>query len=186
MSPPMSLFIASLLAFGLTLTRPDLNDWAIVAASAVLASLVLWVKGGGHRGWFRAPAVVIDGSNVLFWKETGPGLEPLQEVLKALKARGVKAGVIFDANVGYLLHGKYMDDRHLAEALNLPTDRVLVVGRGTQADPIILRAARETGARVVTNDRYRDWAADFPEVAKKGFLIRGGFRNGSVWFDESA
>lgn len=36
----------------------------------------------------------------------------------------------------------------------------------------------------MTNDRYRDWQADFPEVAAPGFLIRGGVRDGAVWLQD--
>lgn len=41
---------------------------------------------------------------------------------------------------------------------------------GTDADYFILSFARELDARVVSNDRYRDRASAFPEVADR--LIR--------------
>ena len=44
-------------------------------------------------------------------------------------------------------------------------------------------AARDLGARIVSNDRYRDWAADHPEVATPGHLVRGGYREGALWLD---
>lgn len=37
------------------------------------------------------------------------------------------------------------------------------------------------GARIVTNDRYRDWAEAHPEIATPGHLIRGGWREGKLW-----
>ena len=80
---------------------------------------------------------------------------------------------MFDANAGYLLIGKYQHDKALARVLGLPTDRVMVVPKGTPADPMILRAARDYGAPVVSNDRFKDWAKDFPEVKTKGHLITG-------------
>ena len=51
---------------------------------------------------------------------------------------------------------------------------------------LILDAARHLDARVVTNDRYRDWAGDYPEVTKSGFLIRGGFGKKGLWLNEKA
>jgi hypothetical protein len=35
----------------------------------------------------------------------------------------------------------------------------------------------------VTNDRFRDWAEDFPDVAATAALIRGGYREGRLWLD---
>ncbi|SDZ60416.1 hypothetical protein SAMN05444004_13012 [Jannaschia faecimaris] len=43
--------------------------------------------------------------------------------------------------------------------------------------------ARDMGAIVVTDDRYRDWADDFPEVRRKGHLVRGGYRDGKLWLN---
>jgi hypothetical protein len=90
---------------------------------------------------------------------------------------------VFDANAGYKLSGRYMDDRPLAFVLGLPTDRVLVVPRGEPADPVILKAARELGASVLSNDRFRDWAEQFPEVAQPGHLLRGGYHGGVLWME---
>jgi len=51
------------------------------------------------------------------------------------------------------------------------------------ADSYLLTVARDDNAPIVTNDRYRDWADDFPEIARPGRLIRGGYRNGTLWLD---
>ena len=60
---------------------------------------------------------------------------------------------------------------------------LVVVNKGTPADITILAAAKDSGARIVTNDRYRDWADVHPEVREPGYLIRGGYRDGKLWFD---
>ena len=85
---------------------------------------------------------------------------------------------------GYLLAGKYQDDAVMAKRLGLPEDRVLVVPKGTIADSYLLTVARDHDAPIVTNDRYRDWADDFPEITEPGRLIRGGYRDGALWLDE--
>jgi hypothetical protein len=90
---------------------------------------------------------------------------------------------MFDANAGYKLAGQYLHDGALGRQLGLPKDRVMVVPRGTPADPMILTAARDLNARIVTNDRYRDWIETYPEINNPGHLIRGGFRNGQLWLD---
>ena len=41
-------------------------------------------------------------------------------------------------------------------------------------------------APIVTNDRYRDWAGEYPEIAEPGRLIRGGYRDGVLWLDDIA
>jgi len=131
----------------------------------------------------RRTTLLIDGSNVMHWCDGKPSLTPVREVVRVLEAAGFRPGVIFDANVGYKLVGRYRDDRHLARALGLPEAQVLVVPKGQPADPVLLAVARERGARIVTNDRYRDWAETHPEIATPGHLIRGGWRDGALWLD---
>ncbi|GAB5448075.1 MAG: hypothetical protein Gyms2KO_29480 [Gymnodinialimonas sp.] len=134
----------------------------------------------------RPQHVVVDGSNVMHWNGEVPRLATLKEVIAALKRQGYQPGVIFDANAGYKLSDRYLDDRDFAKLLNLPGDRVLVVDKGEPADPTILAAARELGAKVVTNDRFRHWVRDFPEVLEEGHLLKGGFEDGKLWFDAAA
>ena len=117
--------------------------------------------------------VILDGSNVMHWREGKPEIQTVIAVVRYLEKRGYMPGVVFDANAGYLLMGKYQHDRALAQLLRLPEARVMVVPKGTPADPAILKAARDYGAPVVTNDRFKDWAKDFPEVKTDGHLITG-------------
>jgi Zc3h12a-like Ribonuclease NYN domain len=129
--------------------------------------------------------IVIDGSNVMHWKDETPQIASVQAVVHELKARGFAPGVVFDANAGYKLFGRYQNEKDFARLLGLPDDRVFVVPKGTQADPYLLSAARDLGARIVTRDRFRDWAEAHPEVNSAGFLIRGGYRAGSLWIEEA-
>jgi hypothetical protein len=163
----------------------DLMLLAVICGAAALFLFFLPRRRGpepailgrkGTRNW-----VVVDGSNVLHWRDGTPHIATLTEVLDALSAQGFAPGVIFDANVGYKISTRYMDDAELAKLLKLPADQVLVVHKGTPADEVILKSARDLGARVVSNDRYRDWVETHPEVAEPGFVIRGGFRRGALW-----
>ena len=176
--------ILSIIALGVSLFVPAFGDFALLAGPVALASLYLLLRAQFKRS--AAPVepsnpVVIDGSNVLFWRDNTPDIATVVAVVKALKAKGFTPGVIFDASAGYRIGDRYQDDRELARRLGLPEDRVLVVPKGTIADQYVLMAARDMGARIVTNDRYRDWAAEFPEVARDGYLIKGGVRDGKVW-----
>ncbi len=188
------ILILALCAFlaGYAWPSPDegLSDLMLLALICGFAALIVLFLPPRQRwvlGTFKAKdpcdLVVVDGSNVLHWRDGAPQMATLIEVLAALSARGMSAGVIFDANVGYKISTRYMDDAELARLLNLPPDQVLVVQKGTPADAVILKSALDLGARIVTNDRYRDWAQTYPEVNEPGFLIRGGFRQGALWLE---
>lgn len=176
-----SVLVLSGVSLAAALTLPGLSDWALLAAPCLIASAWLLLRGRGS-----APAiVVVDGSNVMHWGGGEPSLAPVRAVVASMKAGGFRPCVIFDANAGYRLEGRYRGDRALAGMLGLPERRVMVVPKGTPADPYILQAARNLGARVVSNDRYRDWAADYPEVQAGDLLVRGGYRDGELWLDEA-
>ncbi|MFN4129106.1 MAG: NYN domain-containing protein [Paracoccaceae bacterium] len=196
---PFVLFIMSFAAalFGYGLTGALDSAPVVLALLSALAALILLALGATRRGPNRrrakgraaktpARSIVIDGSNIMHWKGETPQLETLQEVVRSLADQGYKPGVVFDANAGYKLTGRYMDDRPLARALGLPADRVLVVPKGEPADPVILKAARDLGALVLSNDRFRDWAGDFPEVTQPGRVRRGGYRGGVLWMETGA
>lgn len=175
------LLLVSLGAVAASVVVAGAGDLLLLAGPGVLAGLVLlWRAWRGRRA--LRPAVV-DGSNVLFWRGNTPRLETVREVVDALVARGWTPAVVFDANVGYKIGDGYQGDAALARALGLPHDRVTVVPRGEPADPAILTLARDRGARVVSNDRFRDWQEAFPEAAGKGFALRGGYRKGRLWLD---
>jgi Zc3h12a-like Ribonuclease NYN domain len=127
--------------------------------------------------------ILVDGSNVMHWEDNTPHIEPIRRVVRALKAQGLDPGVVFDANAGWKLVGHFLGERELGQLLDLPQDQILVVPKGSPADPWLLTTARDFGARIVTNDRYRDWATDHPEVAEPGFLVHGGLTEGQVWLD---
>ena len=177
------LFLASLVGIFAALTLPDMLDLLLLAGPCAIASLILWVRAFVHRAKTGAKWIVVDGSNVMYWKDNTPQIDTVREVLGHLYAHGFTPGIMFDANAGYLLSGKYKHDGALAKLLGLPTNRVMVVSKGTPADPAILAAARDLGARVVTNDKFRDWAETYPEVHKPGHLIPGAYRAGELWLD---
>lgn len=178
---PFVLLILSLIGVALTWAMPDL---VLLAMLSALASAVVLLLAALRRLKIRRPDkpwIVVDGSNVMYWEDGVPRIDTVRQVVNRLQADGFSPGVMFDANAGYLLIGQYMRDTDLGLALRLPMDRVMVVPKGTPADLYILNAARDLKARIVTNDRYRDWAGDYPEVANDGHLIKGGYRNGTLW-----
>lgn len=184
----LALWAVCLVAAMATAFVPGLQDFGLIAVALLVGSALLVLRESPRPRPPTAPErqLVIDGSNVMHWRDATPQIETLRQVVAEVTARGFRAGVIFDANAGHKLENRYLDDGDFARRLGLSADQVLVVARGQPADPVILAAARENGASIVTNDRYRDWADDFPEVAMPGHLVRGGFRQGRLWLDDDA
>lgn len=213
MFAPLLLCLASVIAFAVAVVLPGWQDWVMLAGPMLLASAWLLLRAGlargaadrgleaysvhrqvseltgpPRRGVFarkQTPPryVVVDGSNVMHWKDNVPQIESVRAVVSQLTAAGYAPGVVFDANAGYKLMGKYRHDDALGKLLGLPQDRVMVVNKGMPADPVILASAKALGARIVSNDRFRDWADTHPEVRVPGHVIAGGYRNGQVWLD---
>ena len=148
--------------------------WSGFPAALALAAMVLvalWLFGAARRSAVPSDVGIVDGSNVMYWGDGQPDLGTVKAVVTMLRARGLRPVVWFDANAGYLVDGRYLQPKHLAWRSGLPTRAVRVAPKGTPADPLILAEARARAARVVSNDRFRDWAADYPEVVRPGYLM---------------
>jgi len=127
---------------------------------------------------YREDLVLIDGSNVMNWEvdagtASAPSLRPLAQVLAALKAKGVAAGVVFHANAGHRLEGRFMNHDDLAARLPTAAD-VLVVDRGTQADWVLVDMARQQGLVIISNDHFRDAPSARHLLKQKGFIAGEG------------
>ena len=208
MSVPRVLFLLSAAGTLLALLVPGFQDLLLLAGPCLVAATLIWMRAllGRHgaqtpakgRSAKKKPAngnegtddettaagqnwIVLDGSNVMHWNGESPDIEIVRTLVRALERHGYAAGVIFDANAGYKISDQYMNDAAFSELLDMPQDRVMVVPKGTPADGFILKAARDFGARVVSNDRFRDWQDQYPETAQPGFLIRGGYRDGAPY-----
>ena len=193
----VTILLGSLIGLALALLVPGYSDLGLLAGPMTIASLFLLLQNWlgprrldgdadaplSKKSAFKRRHLVIDGSNVLDWNGNQPDIRTVLQTVKQVKAAGFTPGVIFDANVGYKIGNRYLDDTDLARLLGLPVERVLVVPKGVAADQYILKSARNLGASIVTNDRYRDWAQEFPGVAKPGFLITGFIIDGVVKLD---
>jgi Zc3h12a-like Ribonuclease NYN domain len=124
--------------------------------------------------------VVVDGSNVMHWKNDQPCIATLRSVLRELIENGFVPVVWFDANVGYKISDRYLGPHSLAKLLGVPAQQILVAPKGTPADPLLLDCATQLRAKVVTNDQFRDWTESHPQMKEPGFLVAGGFRGGKV------
>ena len=137
-------------------------------------------RGLWRRSEPRRPVIVVDGSNVMHWQDDVPTIEALERVLADLTAKGFVPHVFFDANVGYKLVGRHLDPGALARALALPRSQIFVAPSRTPADPLLIAHALRIQARIVSNDRFRDWRDDFPEVSDEGRLVPGRLKGEQV------
>jgi hypothetical protein len=176
----VAFFLLSLASVGLSVAvlGPVLSVPLLVSAALVVVA-VLWLVAGRPRRK-AVPWIVVDGSNVMYWEGEKPSLMTVRHVLKAVEEAGFVPLVWFDANVGYLTQGAYLRPEQLSRMLGLAQGQVLVAPKGTPADPLLLEEAVRLGTRVVTNDRFRDWAGDHPSVKAPGFLVGGRVSGGEV------
>jgi hypothetical protein len=124
-------------------------------------------------------AILVDGSNVMHWGPE-PSAKILAQVLRSLERAGYTPIVFFDASVGYVLDDHYYDEAKLAPLLGIPQEHICVVSKGVVADVSILSMASDHRLRVISNDKFRDWRVQFPHAARKGVLLSGTWREGTV------
>ena len=106
-----------------------------------------------------ARRALVDGSNVAHSSEGDrPRLANIIAIMDKLKEEGLEPIVVADAALRHQI-----DDRDGYEQL-VERGCVHQAPAGTDADYFILSFARELGASVVSNDRYRDRIAKYPEV----------------------
>ena len=161
---------------------PDIAVYMPYLAFA-LGLMALWVAAGMvRRGLSRLvswafvkpkPVIVVDGSNVMHWRDDVPSVKTLALVLSDLTARGFAPHVFFDANVGYKLFDRAIDAGDLAWQLDLKPSQITLAPSRTPADPLLIAHAIKVGVPVVSNDRFMDWRDQFPPIRDKGFLVPG-------------
>lgn len=160
-----------------------ISDLLLLVPALVGLLVLLWVR------WLRSrtpktkalppSSILVDGSNVMYWGQE-PSALVLSRVLRSLEQKGHTPIVYFDANVGYVLDDHYYNETKLAGLIGIPARHICVVDKGVVADEAILGFASTYRLRVVTNDQFRDWRVQFPHADKKGILVGGKWREGSV------
>lgn len=103
--------------------------------------------------------VIVDGSNVAHSTEGAkPLLANVIAVRDKLKEEGLEPVIIADAALRHQI-----DDAPQFEQM-VDSGEIRQVPAGTDADYFILSFARELNATIVSNDRFRDRMAQFPEA----------------------
>lgn len=120
--------------------------------------------------------VIIDGSNVAHSTEgEKAALENIRVVRAKLIEEGYEPVVLADAALRHQI-----DDEPGFERL-VEDGTIKQAPAGTDADYFILSFARELGANIVSNDRFKDRVQAFPEIKKR--VIRYMIVNGEVVFE---
>jgi hypothetical protein len=154
------------------------------ASAAIFWLCVVAVVAGGTVWYFysrrvvRTPAhsiiddaYVIDGLNVArsYAPNKPASLPVLLTLLSALRQRGWTFKCFFDANSRYVFHdeaGADHMDAYDALCRDYPDNFVQVPGR-TQADREILAYAHSRGTRIISNDRFREYAQVYPWIERE-------------------
>jgi hypothetical protein len=103
--------------------------------------------------------VLVDGANVAHSSEAEPPrVSYILAVRDKLREEGMKPVIVADAALRHRI-----DDPKAYERL-VDAGEVHQAPAGTDADYFILSFARELDASIVSNDRFRDRLAQFPEA----------------------
>jgi hypothetical protein len=106
--------------------------------------------------------VLVDGSNVAHSTEgEKPLIENLVAVRDKLREEGLEPVIVADAALRHQI-----DDPKRYESM-IDAGEVRQAPAGTDADYFILSFARELKATIVSNDRFRDRLAQFPEARER-------------------
>ena len=120
-----------------------------------------------------ARRVLVDASNVAHATEGGEAkLENIRLVQAKLREEGLEPLVVADAALRHQI-----DDKDAFEQM-VENGHVHQAPAGTDADFFILSFAREMGASILTNDRFRDRAEEFAEERDR--IIRFMIVDGEV------
>lgn len=179
MIAPVALLVLALV-FGLGSLAAGLAEGVMLSVLIGAGAFALLLRAVVRRRAGRRDWIVVDGSNVMYWDGDAPRLDTVRAVTDDLRRRGLRPVIWFDANAGHLMLGRYAGPDRLARRLGLPARQVHVVPKGQPADPAIIAGAGRLGARIVTNDRYRDWQAANPALRLREVLVRGEVAAGVV------
>jgi hypothetical protein len=114
--------------------------------------------------------ILIDGSNVLFWKGGQAQVDVPERVVRALVARRFAPVVYFDNSIGrHIGQGELAVLGALAEVITAPA--------GTPADALLLKACAQGRHQIVSNDRFRMWRGTHPALQAR-WLVTGSIGKG--------
>jgi hypothetical protein len=119
---------------------------------------------------------IVDGANVAHASEGAkPRLANIRLVMEKLRDEGLQPIVVVDASLRHDIDDSKGYERMVEQGL------IKQAPAGTDADYFILSFARELGASIVTNDRFRDRIHAFADVRER--IIRFMIAENAVVFE---
>ena len=118
--------------------------------------------------------ILIDGTNVMHWAKgrSGVTLKHLLAITRYFDECGIRWEVLFDASSRHLLSAE--EQAVFEDLLKTRPEEFQQVPAKTRADDFLLmRADADPAARIISNDMYRDYAAEYPWVGERKRFIRG-------------
>jgi len=113
----------------------------------------------GTRGPEQLGKALIDASNVAHSSEGGEGrLRNIELVVEKIREDGFEPIVVADAAL------RHQIDNSARYEQMIEAGKIHQAPAGTDADYFILSFARELGAKIVSNDRFRDRLESFPDA----------------------
>ena len=123
--------------------------------------------------------VLVDAANVAHSTEGATAkLSNIHLVMDKLSSEGFRPLIVADAALRHQIDDKAQYEKLIEDGV------VKQAPAGTDADYFILSFAREMKARILTNDRFRDRAAEFAEERDR--VIRYMIVDGAVVLEQRA
>jgi hypothetical protein len=137
----------------------------------------------------NAQIVVVDGTNVMNYtanpKRRSINLATLLTVLVCLKRKSIDFNCFFDANTYYILKDFQPKQLEIFERLQQKyPDRFSVITGGAAADSFILSQADALNCLILSNDKFVDYAEEFPRLLSTPSVPQNGNRkpcHGDCW-----
>ncbi|MCX7567852.1 hypothetical protein OS189_16020 [Sulfitobacter sp. F26169L] len=121
--------------------------------------------------------ILVDGSNVLYWRGGQADVAAPEMVVAALTARRFSPVIYFDNSIRL-----YADQATLNRLETLAP--VIIAPGGTQADALLLGDCGQGRIQIVSNDRFRTWRAEHPRL-RGDWLVTGSIaKRGRVCFSK--
>ena len=152
------------------------------AAAAVRSAAASQSSQGGHT-------YLIDGTNLIFWdiRRSGLHLDYVLALARFLKDSGAKYRVFFDASTPYRLREKGApgDEVRYRQALRARPDIFVEIPGGQQSDAyLLMQAANDPSAVVISNDRFRDREHLHPWLRDSARHVGGMMLDGVLCFPD--
>ena len=131
----------------------------------------------GEKAQNASIEYILDGSNILYWDKFrgGISLKYVLAITNKLDNLGKKYQVYFDASARHILKSKNTQESILLERLFKERGETFFqTPPREEADTYLLfLASQNPDSKVISNDLFRDHAAEYPWVNNQGRLLQG-------------